>query len=120
MGDRGAFQAELGRTDATLRAARAYTMSELDRAMEIVERSEGPLGAHDQARLGAAVGFATESICQAASRLFPYAGAGALSLANPIQRCFRDLLGSGQHVVATNETLDHWGQALLAAGAEEA
>ena len=120
VSDRGAFQAELGRTDATLRAARAYAMSEFERAIEIAERGDGPLGVHDQTRLGAAVGFATESICQAAVRLFPYAGAGALSLANPIQRCLRDLLGSGQHVVATNETLDHWGQALLAAGSEEA
>ncbi len=69
--------------------------------------------------IGAAIGFATESICQAAARLFPYAGAGALHLSNPIQRCFRDVLGSGQHIVATNETLEHWGKALMAQQADD-
>jgi hypothetical protein len=62
------------------------------------------------------VGFATEAIVQAAVRLFPYAGAGSLQLSNPIQRAFRDLLGSGQHLIATNETLDHWGKSLVAEG----
>ena len=114
LGDRGAFQAELGRTDATLRAARAYMMTELDRAVEIAERTDAPLDETELARVGAAVGYATESICQATTRLFPYAGAGALHLSNPIQRCFRDVMGSGQHIVATNETLEQWGQALMA------
>jgi alkylation response protein AidB-like acyl-CoA dehydrogenase len=119
VGDRGAFQVELGRTDAALRAARAYVMTELDRAMEIAERSDAPIGAAEMTRIGAAIGFATESICQAAARLFPYAGAGALHLSNPIQRCFRDVLGSGQHIVATNETLEHWGKALMAQQADD-
>lgn len=119
VGDRGAFQAELGRTDAALRAARAYMMTELDRAMQIAERTDAGLDTTEVARLGAAVGFATESICQAAVRLFPYAGAGALQLSNSIQRSLRDLLGSGQHRVASNETLEQWGQALLAASDEK-
>jgi len=113
LSERGAFQAELGRTDAALRAARAYVMTEFDRAMEIAERTDSALDETELARLGAAVGFATESIVQAGMRLFPYAGAGALHLSNPIQRAFRDLVGSGQHLVATNETLEHWGQALM-------
>ncbi len=113
VGDRGAFQLELGRTDAALRSARAYAMTELDRAMEIVERTDAPLDESEANRVGAAIGFATESICQAAVRLFPYAGAGALHLSSPIQRCFRDLLGSGQHIVATNETLELWGRSLM-------
>ena len=113
LSERGAFQAELGRTDAALRAARAYAMTELDRAMDVVKQTDAALDETDVARLGAAVGFATESIVQAAMRLFPYAGAGALHLSNPIQRAFRDLVGSGQHIVATNETLEEWGQALL-------
>ena len=115
VGDRGAFQLELGRTDAALRAARAYVMTELDRAMDIAERTDAPLEPSEVARLGAAVGWATEALCQAAMRLLPYAGAGALHLDSPIQRSFRDLIGSGQHVVASNETLDLWGQTLLAA-----
>lgn len=113
VGERGAFQQELGRTDAVLRAARIYVMDELDRAMLLATQSDGPLGAHDLARADAAIGWGTESVIQAALRLFPYAGASALHLNNPIQRCFRDLVGSGQHLVATNETLDNWGRSLL-------
>ena len=113
VGERGAFQQELGRSDATLRAARAYVISELERAMRIAEQSDALLNEFEATRLGASIGWATESICQAATRLFPYTGAGALHLEHPIQRSFRDLLGSGQHIVATNETLDAWGRALL-------
>ncbi len=115
IGERGAFQQELGRTDVTLRAARAYLMEELDRALAICEETEAPLSPHENARVEAAVGFATESTIQACTRLFPYAGAGALHLDHPIQRALRDVVGSGQHIVATNETLDLWGKALLGA-----
>ena len=118
VGDRGAFQQELGRADAALRAARAYVIDELDRAMTLADESGVPLALDDQARLAAAVAWATETAVQAAVRLFPYAGAGALHLSNPIQRCLRDLIGSGQHIVATNEALDHWGKALLERTAE--
>ena len=117
VSERGAFQLELGRTDAALRAARAYAMTELDRALSIAEGTGEALDPFESARVGAAVGWATESICQAAMRLFPFAGAGALHLSNPIQRSFRDLLGSGQHIVASNETLEEWGRCLLAAAA---
>ncbi len=113
VGDRGAFQQELGRADATLRAARAYTMDELERAVTIADASDAPLSPHDIARLDASIGWATESVIQAAMRVFPYAGAGALHLSSPIQRTLRDVIGSGQHIVATNETLDAWGKALM-------
>jgi len=113
VGERGAFQQELGRTDAALSAARVYLMDELDRAFAIAGASDAPLAGADVARVEAAVGWATETVVQACTRLFPYAGAGALHLDHPIQRAFRDVIGSGQHLVATNETLDKWGQALM-------
>jgi alkylation response protein AidB-like acyl-CoA dehydrogenase len=113
VSDRGAFQQELGRTDASLRAARAYLMDELDLAYHLAEKADGPLPAPALARAGAAVSWSTETAIQACTRLFPYAGAGALHLSNPIQRSYRDLIGSGQHLVATNEALDAWGLALL-------
>ncbi len=117
VGERGAFQQELGRTDAILRASRAYMMSELDWALERAESTGEALLADEQARVSAALSHATESLIQAATRLFPYAGAGALHLDHPIQRTYRDLIGSGQHLVASNENLDAWGRALLEADA---
>jgi len=113
VGERGAFQQELGRTDTVLRAGRAYLMDELDQAMQVAEETGEPLPPQQQARLEAAVSWATESAVQAGTRLFAYAGAGALHLSSPIQRTFRDLVGSGQHLVATNEAIDVWGRSLL-------
>ena len=117
VGERGAFQQELGRTDAILRASRAYMMSELDWALERAESTGEALSAVDQARVSAALAQTTEALIQAATRLFPYAGAGALHLDHPIQRTYRDLIGSGQHLVASNENLDAWGRVLLEAEA---
>lgn len=113
VSERGAFQQELGRTDATLRAARAYLIDELDLAEAIAIETDAPLAGPHVARVEAALGWATETVIKACTQLFPYAGAGALHLDSPIQRAFRDLIGSGQHIVATNETLDKWGQALM-------
>ena len=113
VGERGAFQQELGRTDTVLRAGRAYLMDELDQALRVAEETGEPLPPHQQARVEAAVSWVTESAIQAGTRLFAYAGAGALHLSNPIQRAFRDLVGSGQHLVATNEAIDVWGRSLM-------
>jgi len=121
VGERGAFQQALGRADATLRASRAYLQDEYRRSMAIAEQSDQPLPPGEVARLEAAVSWCTESAIQAGMNLFSFAGAGALHLSSPIQRTFRDLVGSGQHIVATNETLDTWGRALLEqAGGSEA
>jgi alkylation response protein AidB-like acyl-CoA dehydrogenase len=113
VGERGAFQMELGRTDAAIRAARAYITTEYERVFEIAQNNDSPIDEIEEARLGAAISWSTESVCQAALRLLPYAGAGAMHLDNSIQRTFRDLIGSGQHFMASNEALDHWGRALL-------
>jgi hypothetical protein len=88
-------------------------MDELDQALRVAEETGEPLPPHQQARLEAAVSWVTESAIQAGTRLFAYAGAGALHLSSPIQRAFRDLVGSGQHLVATNETIDVWGRSLM-------
>lgn len=113
VGERGAFQIEVGRTDLALRSARALMVEELDTAMETVER-EGAQPDENRLRVEGALAWATESVVQACVRLFPYAGAGALHLDNPIQRALRDLIGSGQHYVATNQQIEDWGKSLAA------
>lgn len=115
IGDRGAFRQTLARTDAALRASRAYLMSELDRAEQICDGNQQALSMQDRAQIDAAISYATETTIQACTQLVPYAGAGALHLDHPIQRALRDVIGSGQHLVATSESLDHWGSALLQA-----
>jgi alkylation response protein AidB-like acyl-CoA dehydrogenase len=113
VGDRGAFQQDLARADMTLRAARALARDELDIALAICDDTKEPLAGSDLARVEASIGMATDMAIQACTRIFPYAGAGALHVSSPIQRAYRDAIGSGQHIVATNETLDIWGRAIL-------
>lgn len=115
VGDRGAFQMELGRADLTLRSARALMVDELERAMDRAEASDMPLPETDRLRVEGALAHATESVVQATVKLFPYAGASALHLSNPIQRTLRDAIGSGQHYVASNQQIETWGRALLEA-----
>jgi alkylation response protein AidB-like acyl-CoA dehydrogenase len=113
VGDRGAFQLELGRSDLALRSARALMESELERVMEIADSCDDPVPNDERSRVEGALAHATEMVVQAAVRLFPYAGASALHLSNPIQRALRDLIGSGQHYVTSNQQIETWGKALL-------
>ncbi len=113
IGDRGAFALELGNADLALRGARALMESELERAMKIADTCDGPIPDRDRARVEAAVAHATDTVIQAAMKLFPYAGASALHLSSPIQRALRDLIGSGQHYVASNQQIEDWGKKLL-------
>ena len=113
VSERGAFRHALAQADCALRASRAYLMSELDGAMATVTSSGALLPAEDMSRLEAASAWATEQAIQTAVKLFPYAGAGALHLSNPIQRALRDLIGSGQHIVVSNEGIDAWGETLV-------
>ena len=86
---------------------------ELERVMEVAESCEGQIPDGDRARVEGALAHATETAVQTATRLFPFAGASALHLSNPIQRAFRDLIGSGQHYAASNQQIEVWGKALL-------
>jgi alkylation response protein AidB-like acyl-CoA dehydrogenase len=120
VGDRSAFQLELGRSDLALRSARALMESELEHALTLAESAEGPLADRDRIRTEGALSHATEMAIQAATRLFPYAGASALHLSSPIQRALRDLIGSGQHYVASNQQIEDWGNHLLQPRADDA
>jgi alkylation response protein AidB-like acyl-CoA dehydrogenase len=120
VGDRGALQIELGRCDLALRSNRALMESELEGAMEIAESCDGPIPDRDRIRVEGALAHATESLVQAATRLFPFAGASALHLGSPIQRSLRDLIGSGQHYVSSNQQIEDWGRSLLDSAGGEA
>ena len=94
--------------------------SELERIMEIANAAEGPVPEHELRRVEGALAHATEMLVQVSVRMFPYAGASALHLSSPIQRALRDLIGSGQHFVASNQQIEAWGGALLEPAREDA
>lgn len=113
IGERGAFQNDLARAHATMDAASALMRECLREAYDEVETSQALLSAETTMRVEANMAWATETLVKVGTMLFPYAGAGSLHLDSPIQRAFRDLVGSGQHYVASNEALDVWGQYLV-------
>ena len=112
LADRGAFQFELGRTALQVEAARALMHDVLT---EVWERAcaTGEVTSHDNLRVAAALSFGTMSVTEAISRIFPFAGAGALHRANHLQRCFRHIHGSSQHYLASNSAYERYGQARL-------
>jgi len=113
LADRGAFQYELGRSSQQLKAAQAHALATLAEVDDAMERG-GEFSASDETAVTAMTAYCTETAVAAISRLMSFAGAGALFNASPLQRCFRDAQGSAQHLVASNQSLDKYGAALLA------
>ena len=113
LADRGAFQYELGRSSQQLKAAQAHALATLAEVDDVMERG-GEFSASDETAVTAMTAYCTETAVAAISRLMSFAGAGALFNASPLQRCFRDAQGSAQHLVASNQSLDKYGAALLA------
>jgi alkylation response protein AidB-like acyl-CoA dehydrogenase len=114
LADRGAFQYELGKTQLEVDAARAFGLDVLAVADKRCAANDG-LSADDEQRVVAMVAYSTESAVNAVSRLYHFAGAGALFNSSVLQRCFRDAHGSAMHHVASNIAYDRYGQHLLAA-----
>lgn len=113
LADRGAFQYELGRSSQQLKAVQAHaldTLAEVDTAVE----NGAEFNARHEVAVSAMTAYCTETAVAAISRLMSFAGAGALFNSSPLQRCFRDSQGSAHHLVASNQSLDKYGAALLA------
>lgn len=114
LADRGAFRYEVGRAQLQLDAMRSYAREEF-RAVDDVIRSGAVPSGEVNGRLAGVIAFATESAVSAVTHLFNFAGAGALFTSNVLQRCFRDAVGSQQHLMASNVAYDRKGEQMLAA-----
>lgn len=114
LADRGAFTYELGRAQLRIEAARGYARDEfrtVDRGLAAGEVPDHSVNA----RLAGVVALATDMAVEAVTHLFHFAGAGALFESSVLQRCFRDAVGSHQHLMASNVAYDRRGEQLLAA-----
>lgn len=114
LADRGAFRYEVGRAQLQLDAMRGYAREEFRAVDEVIRAGAVPSG-DVNARLAGVIAFATESAVSAVTHLFNFAGAGALFTSNVLQRCFRDAVGSQQHLMASNVAYDRKGEQMLAA-----
>ena len=114
LADRGAFTYELGRAQLRIDAARGYARDEFGAVDRALRAGESPDHRVD-ARLGGVIASATDMAVEAVTHLFHFAGAGALFESSLLQRCFRDAVGSHQHLMASNIAYDRRGEQILAA-----
>ena len=114
LADRGAFKYELGKAQLQVDAARGYARDEFG-VVDALIRSGATPDSKVTARLGGVIACATDMAVSAITTLFHFAGAGALFSSNTLQRCFRDAVGSHQHLMASNVAYDRRGELMLAA-----
>jgi alkylation response protein AidB-like acyl-CoA dehydrogenase len=113
LADRGAFKYELGKAQLQIDAARGYARDEFRAVDDLIRRGETPQSS-DTVRLGGVIAYATDMAVGAVTNLFHFAGAGALFASGTLQRCFRDAVGSHQHLMASNIAYDRRGELMLA------
>lgn len=110
--ERGAFQKELGRAWARVRAARAVHRETVAAAWAATLT-----GAEVPVRLltdvTAASVYTVETCADVVADLFRYGGGRALSLSSPLQRHLRDALAARQHVSVSEEHYEAVGRELL-------
>src|SRR5215472_2589479 len=114
MRENNAVQGQIGRTEATLRAARAYLYSTANEVWRDLEGGSPITEAH---RIAIRIA-ATWTIHQAASVVdtaYHMAGATAVFAANPFERRFRDMHAIAQHIQARDTHYEDAGRAILTA-----
>jgi indole-3-acetate monooxygenase len=103
------FQYALGKAEIELASARALALQLLSELYAEAEAG-GPPPPPRQAQARAASTYITEIAQHVTSIAFQAAGGGALFDANPLQRCFRDVLAAGQHFAVSQTSYQALGQ----------
>ena len=112
MRDNNAVQGLIGRTEATLRAARAYLYATANEVWRDLERGDPVTEAH---RIAMRIAT-TWTIHQAASVVdiaYHMAGATAVFARNPFERRFRDMHAIAQQIQARDTHYEDAGKAIL-------
>ena len=92
----GEVQADVGRAEAELAAARAFVDVAVDRLWGAARA--GAVPPPESQRLELATGHAMRAALRVVDTVFRHAGATSMRLDDPIQRCFRDLHAVAGHV----------------------
>ena len=102
---RSAFQRDLGRAEARLRAARLLVVDVIGAALNTVNNGDLVTPAME-AEVRVAATHATEVAVDICTMAFRYLGASAVYTANPAQRYFRDIHAAAQHVFVSDTTFE--------------
>ena len=115
LSQRGAFAYEMGKAGTQVASVRALGIAVLDEAWELCRRN-GELTVAEVNKVAAMTAYGTELCAEAVSRIFHFLGASAIFDESILQCCFRDVHGSAQHLVASNEAFDRHGFDLMSEG----
>lgn len=110
--EKASAQADVGKAEALLRSARAFLVESLHTIWDTVASGQMPsLPQRAVARLAAAQAAAASA--QAVDLVYNAAGGTALYESNPIERCFRDVHATTQHVGIASVNFEISGRVLL-------
>jgi indole-3-acetate monooxygenase len=110
--EKASAQADVGKAEAILRSARAFLVESLHSIWDTVASGQMPsLPQRATARLAAAQ--AASASAQAVDLVYNAAGGTALYESNPIERCFRDVHATTQHVGIASVNFEISGRVLL-------
>ena len=104
-----AAQAQIGRAEATLRAARALMFQTLDDVWQWILSGKDVTTAQ-RADLLLAATNASESTVRVVERMHTLAGTSGIYSGNPIERCFRDIQVVRQHRFYTESRYETFGR----------
>jgi indole-3-acetate monooxygenase len=110
--EKASAQADVGKAEALVRSARAFLLSELQSIWDTVAAGEMPsVPQRAVARLAAAQ--AASASAQAVDLIYNAAGGTALYETSLIERCFRDVHATTQHVGISSANFEISGRVLL-------
>jgi indole-3-acetate monooxygenase len=110
--DKPAAQTDLGRAEALVRSGRAFLVEAIEEIWQEAEAGRVPsMRQRAIARLAAAK--AAEASAQAVDLLYNAAGGTALFESSPIERCFRDIHATTQHIGTQAVNYELAGRVLL-------
>ena len=112
LAERAAVQADTARAEASLRAARALMMDELDRGYATAE-SSGETGTEVRAALRLSATHAVRSAAGVVDTCYELGGGSSIYARSPLQRRFRDMHVATQHMLISPATFELTGRLLL-------
>ncbi|WP_395106442.1 acyl-CoA dehydrogenase family protein [Actinomadura sp. SCN-SB] len=112
VGERAAFQKDMGRAEARLRAVQVLYRDAVARVWDAA-RTESGLDDALVARTFAQHTYVVEECTDLVSRIFRYGGGRVLALSHPMQRHLRNLSAAMQHIYITDENYELAGKAGL-------
>jgi indole-3-acetate monooxygenase len=114
MRENSAVQGLIGRTEANLRAARAYLYATAAETWRDLERGE-PITERHRIALRIAATWTIHQSALVVDTAYHMAGATAVFAANPFERRFRDMHAIAQQIQARDTHYEDAGKAILAA-----